>query len=80
MGAPHKCTLKGNTARRKADTTKKMSTTVIQYVLKYIQKYWLNFAKINSLEEKKQSQKKKTTTTTTKTESMVFQTTDKLSR
>ena len=59
MGAPHKCTLKGNTARRKADTTKKMSTTVIQYVLKYIQKYWLNVAKINSLEEKKQSQKKK---------------------
>ena len=59
-----------------------MSTTVIQYVLKYIQKYWLNVAKINSLEEKKQSQKKKTTTTTTttKTESMVFQTTDKLSR
>ena len=35
-----------------------MSTTVIQYVLKYIQKYWLNVAKINSLEEKKQSQKK----------------------
>ena len=58
MGAPHKCTLKGNTARRKPDTTKKMSTTVIQYVLKYIQKYWLNVAKINSLEEKKQSQKK----------------------
>ena len=36
-----------------------MSTTVIQYVLKYIQKYWLNFAKINSLEEKKTVSKKK---------------------
>ena len=49
----HKCTLKGNTVRRKADTIKKMST-------------WLNVAKINSQEEETVSNELKTKTQTKK--------------
>ena len=48
-----------NVQRRRHDTTKKMSTTVIQYVLKYIQNYWLNVAKMNSQEGKTVSNKKR---------------------
>ena len=57
-----------------------MSTTVIQYVLKYIQNYWLNVAKIDSQEEKNSLKQNKTKQNKTKTERMVFQTTEKLSR